>query len=391
MDPLLRNLSDSTFKQLVQEQRPGWAVPLGQGRPELSPSPSYGTSNISDARSDLQDIEKEEPKTYAGKAWKFLRQMVQQQVLGEHQDIADLRAGKPPGLTSMGKTAAEILDMTPFAVGGKGMGAILVGARAAKNLGGLVEGKFHAGRMALEAGEAPQAVWRQWGVAKTPEGKYVFEPPLQLGESDALRQFAQLYPDVSLKVFRRGGPREGYFDPKTNEIFAQGRTDVDPTDFMSRRRVLEHELQHAADRAEGLSSGTNLKDPNYYNTVGEVRARSVEERLDPTARKWEPSFHEDVDRLKQVIKRHPGAVSEAAFLPRSSKATWWTDPGMIEGEPISYLNFKIRGRPDGYTIWTGKQYDAYLGNGKRIGKNFETDEEAQQAVERFLYGAEHAK
>ena len=139
-------------------------------------------------------------------------------------------------------------------------------------------------------------------MAKTPEGKYVFEPSLQEGESDAIRQFSQLYPEVALKVYRRGGSREGYFDPKSGELFAQGRTDVPITDFLSRRRVLEHELQHAADKAEGHSGGTNLKDPNYWNTVGEVRARAVEERLDPRERQWEPSFHEDTSRMKQVIK-----------------------------------------------------------------------------------------
>jgi hypothetical protein len=182
---------------------------------------------------------------------------------------------------------------------------VMFGAKGAARIGGLTQVKYVLGREALERGEAPQAVWKKYGVSKTPEGQYVFEAPLMEGETDAIRQFTQAYPDVALKVMRGQGAREGYYYSPNKEIYAQGATDLPIQDFGSRRRVLEHELQHAVDDAEGLSGGAGLQDPQYHRYVGEVRARNAETRLDPAERVWEPSMTEDVDRKKQIVRRRP--------------------------------------------------------------------------------------
>lgn len=291
MDPLLKQLSDDQLRSLLSEQRPPWAVPLGQGRPEVrAPQDEAGPP----LPSELQTY-----RTRAAQAYDRGQDSLSRKAPFSKQVVDALLAlGDPRALQKLlpPQSVAEGFAGSPMAVG------VLAGKKAAKALGHLVEGKFHAGVQALERGEAPQAVWRTWGVSRTTEGKYVFEPPLVEGESDAIHQFSSMYPDVALKIYRRGGNREGWYDPETKEIFAQGRTDLPMQALDSRRRVLEHELQHAADAAEGHSYGTNLADPNYWKNAAEVRARAAEKRLDPEERRWEPSMSEDVDRLKQIIK-----------------------------------------------------------------------------------------
>ena len=297
MDPLLANLSNESLQSLVREQRPEWA--LGQERvggfqslnsPEVGArrfaAPSAGEARANVAKTFLEDAAPD----WTAKIAQFLYRLG----AGVTKDRVE-GAADPLGP----------LNLIP------GVAGVLGGAKAAANLGGKTQIKYILGREALEKGEAPQSVWRKYGVGKTPEGGYVFEFPLKEGETDAIHQFSQAYPDVTLKVLRGEGPREGYYWPPGKEIYAAGKGAGPITDFGSRRRVLEHELQHAADDAEGLSSGTQLADPNYRTTVGEVRARNAETRLDPAERQWEPSMTEDVDRLKQIIKNHPGAVSEA--------------------------------------------------------------------------------
>ena len=328
MDPLLSNLTDESFRSLVQEQRPGWAVPAREEAPAPAPRPSMWENIKQSGMDTVKGLNRGFTSDLVGapvdiinvllKAMDDTKMLPQrfstQKPVGGSEWINEqlVKAGLAPAVSnSPSEAGGRLLGGFMNPAGPPAALGILVGARAMKNVGGLTEGKFHAGVQALERGEAPQAVWRTWGVAKTPEGKYVYEPPLQAGESDAIRQFAQLYPDVTLNVYRRAGKREGSYDPEKREVFAQGDPNLPPAQFGSRRGVLEHELQHAADDAEGLSYGTNLDDPNYWRNAAEVRARAVEQRLDPAERKWEPSFHEDVDRMQQVIKQHPGAVAEA--------------------------------------------------------------------------------
>ena len=295
MDPLLRTLSDDQLGGLIREQRPEWAVPLGKGRPEVSEPLSAGGPPLPPQMQQLRGRSAEAyeyGKDLLNKKDPYIKQIIQALVaLGDPRARAELP--KPYDV------AEGFLNPV------SGMAGVLMGAKGAAKMGGQTQIKYTLGKEALERGEAPQAVWKKYGVSKTPEGAYVFEPPLREGETDAIRQFSEAYPDVALKVLRGEGPRQGYYWDKGKEIFAAGKTAGPITDFGSRRRVLEHELQHASDAAEGHSYGTNLDDPQYMNNAAEVRARAVEQRLDPKERVWEPSFHEDIDRAQQIIKRRP--------------------------------------------------------------------------------------
>ena len=316
MDPLLSRLSSDIFRKLVQEQRPEWA--LGQERvggfqsvnsPEVAEG-RFAAPTPEEAELNAVKTALEEQVQPARRLWDALPGWLEKWGLQHRKDTLEEQK-LPAAQRNQGGTGFDVLDLyggeklMPLLLG------VMMGAKGAKGLGGLTQVKYILGKEALEKGEAPQSVWRKYGVAKTKEGDYMFEPPLQVGESDALRQFQQAYPEETLRVLQGQGTREGYFWQPGNEIFAQGRTDVPITDFQSRRRVLEHELQHKIDSAEGRSSGTNLQDPLYYSNAAEVRARNAETRLDPAERVWEPSMTEDTSRLEQIIQKHPGAMAEA--------------------------------------------------------------------------------
>lgn len=201
---------------------------------------------------------------------------------------------------------------------------VLIGARGVKNAGKAAQVRFELGRQALEAGEDAAQVHRKYGVSKTKEGDLAYEIPLRETEAGALQQFKEHYPDVTLRVLRNQGERSGYFYAPENELFAQGRVGGDITKPESRRRVLEHELQHAVDALEGRSHGASpgvnylnkaWEDPQYWKNAAEVRARAVEQRLDPEMRAFPPQVNEGVPREQQIIKQDPRAVMEAVKEP----------------------------------------------------------------------------
>lgn len=204
--------------------------------------------------------------------------------------------------------------------------AVLVGARAMKNAPVNMRAQFEAGRAALEAGEDPARVHRLYNVGKTKEGDYYFEPPMMQTEAAAVKQFENLYPDVKLRVLRNQGERSGYFYPtrEGGEVFAQGQLDKPLGHPQSRRTVLEHELQHAVDAAEGRSFGARpgvdylnnpWKDPSYTRNAAEVRARAAEARLDPDMRQFPLVATEPVPRELQIVKQDPRAVAAAVKEP----------------------------------------------------------------------------
>jgi len=171
--------------------------------------------------------------------------------------------------------------------------------KAAERIGGKTLHKFLAGEQALKRGEPSQDVWRKYGVEMNKEGQPSFEFPPATSAEDLLKQIRMAYPDMTLKVLAGKGKYGGWFDHESSTIFARGK------DLKERRSVLEHEVQHAVDKHVGFSYGSNLKDPHYWETTGEVRARNAQARLeDPDLRRFTPELTEDskYPREKQIIK-----------------------------------------------------------------------------------------
>ena len=341
MDPLLKSLTDSTFKQLVQETRPAWAIPASQGRPDAGPpaeARTPSTRNIQDIQRDIAALEREEPKTYAQQAWRFLRRMGLEGRKALHEELAGAERGKP-NEWNLGD-AGTALDMFPYALG------IMVGAKGAQNLGGKNLYKYLLGKQALEKGEDPLEVWKRYQVGRTKEGSYGMELPLEQSVEGALEQFRRAYGNsalrsVILKELKPGQAREGFYTPSQRQVYAAGDPNLPITDPNSTRAVLEHELSHAADHQEGWSPGARpmnadrpTEDPAYWNNASEVRARAAERRLDPAARELPAQFDEDVARELQIVSKYPAAVAAAVKEPG----------GMWHPEAVERLSNPLRQR-----------------------------------------------
>lgn len=213
----------------------------------------------------------------------------------------------------LGRVAGQMGDDYVHQIGGRP--DIIVGEKAARRLGGKTLMRFEAGKTELAKNTPSQEVWRKHGIELNAEGKPVFELPLVQTEQELLDQIRRIYPGEVIKSVRlAAGGRAGSFNPRTGEIYARGSLEGSGPD--SRRSVLEHEVQHGVDKAEGFSSGSNLDDPNYWNTVGEVRARNAEYRLEnPEMRKFAPEMTEEFGREKQIIKQDPAAMAQAVKEP----------------------------------------------------------------------------
>jgi len=230
----------------------------------------------------------------------------------------------PNSTASKVHRAVELVAGLNDPTGSPPVKGVLIGARGIRAAGKEAQIKFELGRQALEAGEDAAQVHRKYGVSKTKEGDLAYEIPLRETEAGALQQFKEHYPDVTLRVLRNQGERSGYYYAPEKELFAQGKVGGDITKPASRRRVLEHELQHAVDdlegRSHGASPGVNYlskawEDPQYWKNAAEVRARAVEQRLDPEMRAFPPQVNEGVPREQQIIKQDPRAVMEAVKEP----------------------------------------------------------------------------
>ena len=93
----------------------------------------------------------------------------------------------------------------------------------------------------------------------------------------------------------------GSYDGEANKITLYR---VDAKKRKDLERKLSHEVQHAIQKAEGLSFGTDSSDwESYRNSMGEVEARNVQKRFDTDRTKKAPWETEDVPEEKQVVGR----------------------------------------------------------------------------------------
>jgi len=338
VDPLLEAILKSRNTEgLIQQARPEWARmpeqvggqqsvndPLLNARRFAAPTQNQARLNV--ARTAAEEPA-DEAKTYAKKLWNLFGKLGVEGRKDALEELVEAEQGGKPDwrLGDLGVA----LDATPYALG------VMGGAKAAENLGGKTLMRFLLGKKALAEGKPPQEVWRTHGVELNKEGHPIFEFPLVKTEEELMEQFRQAYPDLVLRSLRKEGPREGSFHPGTNRIYAQGAVrGPEAAGFEGRRTVMEHEVQHAMDKAEGFSYGTQLDDPDYWKNAAEVRARNAEARLmDPELRNFAPSLTEDAQfpREMQIIKQAPGAVAEAV----KEKGGMW-HPEAVErlGRPL---------------------------------------------------------
>jgi hypothetical protein len=83
---------------------------------------------------------------------------------------------------------------------------------------------------------------------------------------------------VSVQKLPKGS--KAVYSPDKNLIAVSPETASGPERFKS---ALLHETQHAIQNEQGLAAGTNLRDPDAYrNNLGEVEARSVQDRMNLT-------------------------------------------------------------------------------------------------------------
>lgn len=202
-------------------------------------------------------------------------------------------------------------------------------ADAAMNMTGMLIGPesslwrpaaaFEAQKM-LRKGAPAEEVWRKTVTAKTPEGAYKqeisdegsralvgkmrldpmtgyretpFNYPLE--EIFKHKKLFEAYPEMrSIYSASRLGPEEGFFTPKSNQLFASG----EDKDIL--RKTFLHELQHAIQKKEGFAKGGDvgafetgqplayLRKPNesaydaYERLAGEAEARMTMRRADLT-------------------------------------------------------------------------------------------------------------
>jgi hypothetical protein len=164
-----------------------------------------------------------------------------------------------------GRAVASGVGAVPL-VGGIFAGA---GARTA-NLAKLSQ----AGKM-MEAGHAPEDIWRKTGWFKGADDKWRFEipdnnlvlafggnAPLNVGVDHVFNgithpELANAYSDLYGSVlggYGKSWPHPGgSFDPVTRDIESYG------PDFLEAKKGVIHELQHAAQEREGFSGGSNWR------------------------------------------------------------------------------------------------------------------------------------
>lgn len=351
MDPLLANLSDETFKKLVQEQRPDWAV----GAERVG---GFQSVQSPEARRFAAPTREEAGKN----VWKTF---AEDNTPGFWSKAAQMLASM--GDASKKKVLEEGPGMWDVVGNWPVTGAVLVGAKGAERVGGKTLYSYLLGKRALESGEDPLKVWEKYKVGTTKEGNYGIELPLKHSVEDALEQFRSVYGNNALKSILlrdigKGEPRAGFYDPEKRQLYAAGNPNLPITDPNSTRAVVEHELQHGAGHQEGWSPGTrplNMERPredrNYWNNADEVRARAAEKRLDPAQREIPFQFDEDVPRMQQLVSKYPQAVAAAV----KEKGGMW-HPEAVERLAESMFNrmrqleFTYRdyhGRPNTEHLW----------------------------------------
>lgn len=258
-----------------------------------------------------------------------------------------------------GKTLGK-LDKTD----GDGERKSIIGQKGAKNLGigGLKEAK-----QMEKSGADRKAIWKKTGWWKGKDGKWrveipdvkfpktirkeikeskgnISEIPLRTilddwGDdelafdwqeskpSDFKSQILRAYPTLKklkVRMFSGKSPHNPYewgrYDAYRNEICLYR---VKPSNITEIERRFTHELQHAIQKAEGLSFGADSDDwEAYWNSEGEVEARNTQKRFGPNNKKKAPWETEDVPEEKQITEKQRNRAagrSRRGIIPNTHK------------------------------------------------------------------------
>jgi hypothetical protein len=206
------------------------------------------------------------------------------------------------------------------------------------------------------AGKPREDIWRDTGWFKGVDGKWRFEiddSTATLNETgkrrntleDAVshKDFFDAYPTHKGARGLNLSTRMTYLKPESRilrggEAVWRGgwdgvgiRDDLGPIETLSGTL---HEMQHAAQDAEGFGAGSALKSDAYWKSSGEVEARAVEKRMDmtPAERRARPPWLDyDIPEADQIVNFGADEQRSAG----DSRSPPGTARGVQAGEPYA--------------------------------------------------------
>ncbi len=334
MDPLLSAILQSRDpSRLVQEMRPEWAVPLGQGRPEVSAPPERAGPPLPARMQETRDVGAaayERGRDPLNSKRSFFKQAVDAILALNDQRARD----ELPSAESMA------IDWWNPNMG-------MVGMLAGKGAKTAPLGKLKKAIEAEARGVPSQEIWRKYGWERGTDKQWRWEMsdeasrlspaaqeaissevPFQgrLGDAWEHPELFKAYPNLAdTPITLTKGPKAGSYMPTIADegsyVKAQGFT---PEQVLN---ALHHEGSHGVAEREGFAAGSSpagsrladimqvrrtptsvedLKDPAlaaYWRQAGEVGARNDAARMaDPDLKKLAPSLTEDVPRMLQIIR-----------------------------------------------------------------------------------------